>query len=103
MPRSPSRRTPYRPVGSTCSSTDASHATDPDVTWRTLKADRSADDIRATETLTLPRAAPGSFVSRGVLLVVDNVDHQQDTHSGLRAGAGEVRAFGASNHRLRRA
>lgn len=84
---------------------DVTRVTDPDVDWRTLKANRTGEDVPASQTLTLPQATPGLHISRGVLLVSDDVDAAQTTHSGLTAGpdAGSVRARGESNHRLRRA
>jgi len=54
----------------------------------------------------LPAPASGSkiFVSRALMLVTDDTDVAQSTHSGLASGpdAG-VRTRGQSNHRLRRA
>ena len=81
--------------------------TEAQVRWRTLKTDRTDDDAPASPLLSLPRAAAGGadFVSRGVLLVADDTDAEQRTHSGLAAphpDAG-LRDRGQSNHRLRRA
>lgn len=78
-----------------------------DLGWRTLKADRTDDDAPPSQLLTLPESAAGShvFISRGVMLVSDDTDRDQRTHSGLVAphlDAGP-RTRGQSNHRLRRA
>jgi outer membrane protein OmpA-like peptidoglycan-associated protein len=87
---------------------DAARTTgEADVRWRTLKVDRTDDDAPPSQLLSLPETAAGSrvFVSRGVMLVSDNTDRDQQTHSGLAAphiDAG-LRARGQSNHRLRRA
>lgn len=77
-----------------------------DIRWRTLRADRTTDDdAPASQDLSLPRvAAPGTYVSRGVMLVVSDTDVALDTPSGLPAdpGRSEPRNRGQSNHRLRR-
>ncbi len=77
------------------------------VNWRSLKADRTDDDAPRSQLLSLPETAAGShvFISRGVMLVSDNTDRDQQTHSGFAAphpDAG-LRRRGQSNHRLRRA
>jgi outer membrane protein OmpA-like peptidoglycan-associated protein/subtilisin family serine protease len=76
------------------------------VRWRTLTAASADDDAPADQTLTLRPTSSGSkvFVSRALMLVTDDTDANQGTHSGLPipfADAG-VRARGQSNHRLRR-
>ena len=78
------------------------------VEWRALA--ENDDDFHAPidKKLTLVESAadPGVFISRALMLVTDDDDHQQGTHSGLPAGlpdAGIVRARDQSNHRLRRA
>jgi outer membrane protein OmpA-like peptidoglycan-associated protein len=74
--------------------------------WRTLTAGGSDDDAPASQNVTLTETAAGSkvFVSRALMLVTDDTDVDQPTHSGLATGpdAG-VRNRGQSNHRLRRA
>ncbi|NIJ18685.1 subtilisin family serine protease [Sphingomonas naasensis] len=74
--------------------------------WRTLTAGGGDDDAPASQNVTLTETAAGSkvFVSRALMLVTDDTDADQPTHSGLTAGpdAG-VRNRGQSNHRLRRA
>ncbi|WP_344416848.1 peptidoglycan-binding protein [Amycolatopsis minnesotensis] len=86
---------------------DAARAAEVRVEWRTLKANRTDDDAPPSRQLSLPETAPGAhrFISRGVLLVSDNVDRDQPVHSGLAAPHPDsgVRARGTSNHRLRRA
>ena len=77
-----------------------------DIEWRTVQ--ENGDDLftPADRRVTLVETAPGTFVSRGLLLVTDNDDQNQGTHSGLPAGlpdAGVVRNRNQSNHRLRRA
>lgn len=77
------------------------------VQWRTLLANGSPDDAPANAQLTLTQTAAGShvFVSRAVMLVCNDLDAAQATHSGLAVphpDAG-VRSRGQSNHRLRRA
>jgi hypothetical protein len=79
-----------------------------DVEWRTVQ--ENDDDLftPADRRVTLVETAANSglFVSRALLLVTDNDDQNQGTHSGLPAGlpdAGLVRARNQSNHRLRRA
>lgn len=78
-----------------------------EIDWRTLRADGTVDDAPASQRLTLSETAAGSrcFVSRAVMLVSNDLDAAQSTHSGLLAphpDAG-VRTRGQSNHRLRRA
>jgi outer membrane protein OmpA-like peptidoglycan-associated protein/O6-methylguanine-DNA--protein-cysteine methyltransferase len=78
------------------------------VRWSTLAADgKTADDEPAVRDITVQRVAAGKdvFVSKAVMLVTDETDVKQPTHSGLAAphpDAG-VRNRGQSNHRLRRA
>jgi outer membrane protein OmpA-like peptidoglycan-associated protein len=78
-----------------------------DIQWKTLKADKSDDDVPASLILTLTETKPGSkvFVSKAVMLVTDDTDRDQPTDSGLAAPAPDVgvRNRGQSNHRLRRA
>ncbi|HEX2028737.1 MAG TPA: peptidoglycan-binding protein [Nitriliruptorales bacterium] len=78
-----------------------------DVDWKTLRADRRTDDDAPPSLrLTLPEtgAGTGVFVSRGVMLVSDDTDRDQQTHSGLAAPQPDagIRNRGQSNHRLRR-
>ncbi len=75
--------------------------------WKTLKSDRSDDDAPATMDITLTETRAGShvYVSKAIMLVTDDPDARQDTHSGLTPpliDAG-TRHRGQSNHRLRRA
>jgi len=74
--------------------------------WRTLTSAGNDDDAPASQDVTLTETAAGSkvFVSRALMLVTDDTDADQPTHSGLTTGpdAG-VRNRGQSNHRLRRA
>ncbi|MEN2786471.1 peptidoglycan-binding domain-containing protein [Sphingomonas qilianensis] len=74
--------------------------------WRTLKANGSTDDAPASLAVTLTQTAPGShvFVSKALMIVSNNTDAKQATHSGFTSGpdAG-LRQRGESNHRLRRA
>jgi len=83
-------------------------ATNPTVTirWRTLTAAGADDDAPADQTLTLTRTAAGSnvYVSRALMLVTDETDAAQPTHSGLPIPLADatVRNRGESNHRLRR-
>jgi outer membrane protein OmpA-like peptidoglycan-associated protein len=79
-----------------------------DVEWRTVQ--ENDDDFFTPKDLrvTLIENPLGSsqFVSRGLLLVTDESDQNQGTHSGLPAGlpdSGVERARDQSNHRLRRA
>lgn len=78
------------------------------IDWRTLRADgRTNDDAPASQAITLRETPSGShvYVSRAVMLVTDETDANQQTHSGLPipfADAG-LRRRGQSNHRLRRA
>jgi hypothetical protein len=77
------------------------------VNWKTVKADRvTDDDAPASQLLTLPETSAGSklFISRAVMLVIDDVDRDQPTNSGLNAPFDTgARNFGQSNHRTRRA
>jgi peptidoglycan hydrolase-like protein with peptidoglycan-binding domain len=82
-----------------------SHVT---ATWRTLRGDaRTNADAPASQDLTLVETAAGSriYVSRAVMLVTDDTDANQPTHSGLAPPLSDagVRNRGQSNHRLRRA
>jgi hypothetical protein len=75
--------------------------------WKTLKSDRSDDDAPASMAITLTETRAGShvYVSKAIMLVTDDTDANQDTHSGLTPpliDAG-IRHRGQSNHRLRRA
>ena len=78
------------------------------VSWKTLRADRRTDDdAPASQAITLLRTKPGSkvFVSKAIMLVTDDTDANQQTHSGFappQHDAG-LRKRGQSNHRLRRA
>ena len=76
--------------------------------WLTLRADRTTnDDAPASRAITLTQTRAGShvFVSKAVMLVTDETDARQDTHSGLAPPLAEanLRHRGQSNHRLRRA
>lgn len=74
--------------------------------WRTLTAAGADDDAPASQNVTLTETVAGSkiFVSRALMLVTDDTDAGQPTHSGLAAGPDVgVRNRGQSNHRLRRA
>jgi outer membrane protein OmpA-like peptidoglycan-associated protein len=78
------------------------------IDWRTLEADRTTNvDAPASQQLVLPETATGSgiFISRGVMLVTDDTDANQRTHSGLAAPLPSpgIQLRGATNHRLRRA
>ncbi len=83
-------------------------ATTPTVqaSWRTLLSTLRDDDAPASQTITLTATAPGSkvFVSKAQMLVTDDTDANQPTHSGLAPPHPDanVRARGQSNHRLRR-
>lgn len=74
--------------------------------WRTLDAAGGDDDAPPNASVTLNETAPGSkvFVSRALMLVSDNIDAAQQTHSGFTSGPDTgLRSRGQSNHRLRRA
>jgi hypothetical protein len=75
------------------------------VSWKTLKQDKSDDDAPASQVITLQETAAGSkiFVSKAVMLVTDKTDRDQPTHSGMAAPLPDpgVRKRGKSNHRLR--
>ncbi|MEZ4706875.1 MAG: peptidoglycan-binding protein [Caldilineaceae bacterium] len=78
------------------------------INWKTLRSNRTDLDAPASQLLTLPETGAGArlFISRGVMLVTDDTDAAQSTHSGLAAplpDAGVQRARGQSNHRLRKA
>jgi len=77
------------------------------VNWRTLNAARANDDAPASQAVTLTETSAGSkiFVSRALLLVVDDTDVAQATDSGLPAGHAQAgsRTRGQRDHRLRRA
>lgn len=77
------------------------------VDWRTLNAARANDDAPASQAVTLTETSAGSrvFVSRALLLVVDDTDADQATDSGLPAGHAQagIRRRGQRDHRLRRA
>jgi len=77
------------------------------IEWRTLLANGTNDDAPATAGLTLTQTAAGShvFVSKAVMLVSNDLDAGQATHSGLSAPHPDAgsRNRGQSNHRLRRA
>jgi hypothetical protein len=76
------------------------------INWKTLKADKSDDDVPGSQVLTLQETAKGSrvFVSKAIMLVTDETDCNQATHSGLTMPLPDVgvRNRGQSNHRLRR-
>lgn len=79
-----------------------------DIEWRTVRENGQDFFTPADRRVTLVETAANSglFVSRGLLLVTDNDDQNQSTHSGLPAGlpdSGVVRNRDQSNHRLRRA
>ena len=90
---------------------DANQHGSANVDWNTLRSDRATVDDAHTSppnsaAITLMSTPPGSrvFVSRAVMLVVDETDVQQGTESGLAAPLDTgVRAVGSSNHRTRRA
>jgi subtilisin family serine protease/outer membrane protein OmpA-like peptidoglycan-associated protein len=74
--------------------------------WKTLTAGGADDDAPASQDIRLTETSAGSkvFVSKALMLVTDDADAKQDTHSGFTSGAGSgVRKRGESNHRLRRA
>lgn len=75
--------------------------------WRTQNQANNNLDAPANPDITLVEVAAtqGTFISRGLLLVSDNQDRDQTTHSGLAAplpDAGLLRARGQRNHRTRR-
>jgi outer membrane protein OmpA-like peptidoglycan-associated protein len=77
--------------------------------WRSEFDDGTDDDARRpprSDRLSLTESAAGSgiFVSRAVMLVADQLDRDQPVESGLPAAHPDtgLRAFGDSNHRLRR-
>ena len=75
--------------------------------WHTLDAAGKDFDVPADQTITLLETAANSgvFVSKALMLVTDSDDQHQSTNTGFPAGdpsAGEA-AFGAANHRIRRA
>ena len=75
--------------------------------WHTLDAAGKNFDVPADETITLLETAANSsiFVSKALMLVTDSDDQHQSTNTGFAGGdpdAGEA-AFGAANHRIRRA
>lgn len=79
-----------------------------DAKWKTLLADGTTDDdAPASQIVTLTETAAGShvFVSKALMLVTDDTDAKQDTHSGLNPPLADarIRHRGESNHRLRRA
>jgi hypothetical protein len=79
-----------------------------DIEWRTVQENGQDFFVPGDRRITLVETAANSglFVSRGLLLVTDNDDQNQGTHSGLPAGlpdSGVVRNRNQSNHRLRRA
>jgi hypothetical protein len=72
--------------------------------WRTLNAANADLDAPASQDVTLTETSPGSkvFVSRALMLVTDETDASQDTHSGLTSGPNAgVRSRGQADHRLR--
>ena len=66
-------------------------------------------NIPTDKHITLLETAPNSaiFISRALMLVTDDDDHKQETHSGLAAGIPDGglprRQRNQSNHRIRRA
>ncbi len=92
---------------------DARSAGEVAVGWRTEFDDGTADDNRVapldgaapSDRVSLTETAAGShvFVSRGLMLVTDQTDRNQQVQSGLPAGHLDTgnRGFGQSNHRLR--
>jgi hypothetical protein len=89
-------------------------ATSVSVDWKTLQANQTTDEDAPAPTtpadrpltITLPAVAPGqpNFISRGLMLVSDDVDRGLDTNSGLLAPFDTgPRLIGQSNHRTRRA
>ncbi|WP_242185790.1 S8 family serine peptidase [Sphingomonas sp. CARO-RG-8B-R24-01] len=76
------------------------------VQWKTVDAAGSDFDAPASQDLELAETSPGSklFVSKAVMLVADETDANQKTHSGFASGAAAgIRFRGQSNHRLRKA
>jgi hypothetical protein len=77
-------------------------------TWKTLLADGTTDDdapVSQAITLTETRSGSHVFVSKALMVVTDDTDAGQETHSGLHPpliNAG-IRQRGQSDHRLRRA
>ncbi len=75
--------------------------------WKTLTKNRKDDDAPSSMALTLMEYPVGSkvFVSKAVMLVTDDTDRDQSTHSGLSPPLRDVglRNYGQSNHRTRRA
>ena len=72
--------------------------------WRTLTAAGTDRDAPASQVVTLTETGPGSkiFVSKALMLVTDETDADQRTHSGFTTGADAgLRNRGQSNHRLR--
>ncbi|HEX8651032.1 MAG TPA: OmpA family protein [Pyrinomonadaceae bacterium] len=87
---------------------DPSQRQSVNVEWSTLDQNGNNLDNPANKTITLVETAAGSgvFISRGLLLVTDNDDQLQPTHSGLPAGlpdTGLIRNINQTNHRVRRA
>lgn len=76
------------------------------IDWRTRFDDAVNDDAPPSQALSLLETAAGArvFTSRAVMLVTDQEDRDQATHSGLPAAHPDfgIRARGTSNHRLRR-
>lgn len=74
--------------------------------WGTLNNAGANDDFPAEAGITLNETSRGShiFVSKALMLVIDEVDAGQRTHSGFSTGpdAG-LRRRGQRNHRLRKA
>lgn len=83
-------------------------ATGPRITanWGTLNGAGTNNDFPAQAGITLTRIASGShtYVSKALMLVIDDIDAAQRTHSGFTSGpdAG-LRRRGQRNHRLRKA
>lgn len=86
---------------------DASASGEVLASWRTTFTGTGADDdVHAQPEATLPETSPGShaFISKGLILVADNVDRTQATNSGLPGTHPEagLRTPAQRNHRLRR-
>jgi len=76
------------------------------VNWWTLRSNKSHDDAPGSQVLSLLETRGGSkvFASKAVMLVTNDTDRNQRTHSGLAAPHADagVRRRGQSNHRIRR-
>ncbi|MCB0082127.1 MAG: peptidoglycan-binding protein, partial [Caldilineaceae bacterium] len=76
--------------------------------WHAVDQTGANFQVPADRTITLIETAANSgvFLSRALMLVTDQDDHNQNTHTGLPAGIPDgntIRARNQSNHRIRRA